>query len=144
MRALVHLPLEITVDGKNGVIRQRVGDLEEEVVEIRISKDQAVAIADFLIKSFKLRKSDMVDGDVAGFDQFWLSYPRKEAKAESLRIWKQRRLSESAVKILTHIEACKQTEQWQKGFIPHASTYLNQRRFEDDLPSGGDPFMGTI
>ena len=38
--------------------------------------------------------------------------------------------------ILASVEAYKQTDQWKRDggqFIPHPSTWLNQRRWEDDL-----------
>ena len=40
--------------------------------------------------------------------------------------------------LLQALEAQKQTGQWQSDggrFIPYASTWLNQKRWEDDLPA---------
>lgn len=70
------------------------------------------------------------------FVKFWESYPRHESKALAyksfVKIHPDDRLIDRMVSWL--IEA-KLSEQWQdKNHIPHASTWLNQRRWEGDPP----------
>lgn len=146
MMSIRYFPLELEVSNGIGVIRQKVGDLDEEFVEIKISKDQAIDIADFLTKSFKIKKSQMVRGSEAGFDKFWDTYPRKEVKDAALKIWKEKNLGDMVDRIISHVEYCKRSEQWQTpSFIPHATTYLNQRRFLDDLNGARvDPFADVL
>lgn len=141
---LSFLPLDVTVRSGVAVIRQRVGDLEEEVVEIQISKDQAVMVAEYLLKSFKVSRAKLDGGDDTGFDVFWAAYPRKESKSEALRVWKTKQLSGHLQTILDHIEVMKDSEQWQKGFIPHARTYLGQRRFEDEVSNSSESFADAL
>lgn len=69
------------------------------------------------------------------FEEFWRKYPRKVAKHPArlkwVRIVNSRDVYED---ILKAIERNKGTEQWRDiRFIPHASTFLNQRRWEDDF-----------
>ena len=88
-------------------------------------------------------KSNRVQQNVQAdfFLKFWHSYPRKEAKAKALSIWKAQKLDQIADRIIEDVEArVADVEQWQDPrFIPHATTYLNQRRWEDEwktLPNG--------
>lgn len=131
---LMHLPLEIDVDVEVGValIKQRIGDHPEEVIQIEISRDQAISVADFLIKSFKVRKSEVVTGDDTGFDEFWKAYPTKEGKQTALAVWKRDNCSAVLGKIMADIERRMQSKQWKEGYIPHATTYLRQKRYSDD------------
>jgi hypothetical protein len=133
MVALVHFPIEINVDVDTGiaVISQRFGDHAEEVACIEVTKDQAVQIAEFLLKSFKVNRSTLVQGDETGFDDFWSAYPNKEKKAMALTVWKKNNCAAQMGQILADIERRRRSRQWIDGYIPHALTYLNQKRYED-------------
>jgi len=71
------------------------------------------------------------------FDRFWTEYPRKVAKQAARKAWsKIKPTQELAETILEAIEHHKLTRQWIKDdgqFIPHPSTFLNQRRWEDQI-----------
>lgn len=133
MSAFIQLPIEINVDRGIGIatISQRYGDHADEVVTLEISRDQAVQIADFLLKEFKVRKSTLVEGDETGFQTFWNAYPVKEKKAPALVAWKRNNCATELAKILTDIDRRKESKAWKEGFIPHALTYLNQKRYQD-------------
>jgi hypothetical protein len=70
----------------------------------------------------------------ADFQKFWNSFPRKDGKREALKAWKKLTPGEKAAVLadvplrVTHNWAGRETEK-----IPHASTYLNQHRWEDDI-----------
>ncbi len=77
------------------------------------------------------------------FDQFWYAYPRKTGKALALKIWQRLNPSPDTITtILTALEwQCLQPD-WQKDsgrFIPHPSTWLNGRRWEDERPASQAP-----
>jgi len=71
------------------------------------------------------------------FGQFWISYPRKQAKQAALKAFEKLRLSEGDFeKVLAALEAAKCSPEWTKDggrYVPHAATWLNGRRFEDEI-----------
>jgi hypothetical protein len=73
---------------------------------------------------------------VNDFDLFWAAYPRRVAKKAALRAWAKLKPSPDLVfVILADVERRKESEQWCKcggQFVPHASTYLNGARWEDE------------
>ena len=67
------------------------------------------------------------------FLKFWSLYPRKVAKVAAQRSWKRLKNKDidEIFKVLHgHMMRWKGTE---LQFIPHASTWINQRRWEDEL-----------
>lgn len=64
------------------------------------------------------------------FESFWKVYPRHESKSQAMKSWKTAKPDLQIV--LKAVEVQKKGEQWQKNIIPHASTWLNQRRWEDE------------
>lgn len=73
------------------------------------------------------------------FESAWSAYPRKTAKGDAWKAWEKLKPNDQLLAIIiTKISAYKTTDQWKKDrgqFIPHFSTFLNQRRF-DDTPEG--------
>ena len=72
------------------------------------------------------------------FAAFWSSYPRGESKQAAIAAWDKLKPSDELLVIMAKaLKRQMQTEQWQRGIgIPYASTWLNQRRWEDE---GGKP-----
>lgn len=67
------------------------------------------------------------------FDDFWKLYPRKIARKPAERIWSRLTDDEKrkALEALpNHLRAWASTE---TTFIPHATTWLNQARWEDEV-----------
>ena len=69
------------------------------------------------------------------FENFWLQYPRKIGKLTAKRSWEKLSLDNQQKALEAIVEhrkywVAKGTD-WE--FIPHASTWLNQERFEDEL-----------
>jgi hypothetical protein len=75
------------------------------------------------------------------FERFWSAYPRHVAKQEALKRFEKLNPSEELLEtMLKAIEKQKGSEQWTKDngqYIPHPSTWLNQSRWEDELPAAG-------
>ena len=71
------------------------------------------------------------------FSAFWSAYPRKTAKANARISWKKLNPDADTVAvIMASVEAHKNSRQWlaEGGrYIPHAATWLNQRRWEDEV-----------
>lgn len=67
------------------------------------------------------------------FDLFWRDYPRKTAKLNARKSWNKLRPDEATrIKMRAALHNCANSEQWERGIIPHAATWINQRRWEDD------------
>lgn len=76
------------------------------------------------------------------FADFWKTYPstpRKTAKSECAKRWKARQLDAHADTIIDHVAAMARTRQWLEGFEPAPLTYLNQKRWEDGIPTTDAP-----
>ena len=82
--------------------------------------------------------SSSQDQYLKSFDDFWEVYPRKVAKAKAKSIWlKLKPSQELTQQIIKAVQTLTQTEQWLKDdgkFIPYPATWLNHRRWEDELP----------
>lgn len=75
----------------------------------------------------------------SGFGRFWDAWPstgRKVAKAKCREKWRGACLDAIAEQVIGHVVAMKATQQWLDGYEPAPLTYLNQRRWEDELPLG--------
>jgi hypothetical protein len=73
----------------------------------------------------------------AAFDLFWESWPQKQGKADALQAWRKIPIAEYPA-ITAGLERWKQSDQWTRGVIPHASTWLNGKRWDDqDIPVSG-------
>ena len=70
------------------------------------------------------------------FEKFWSAYPRKAGnKQKAFEAFKKADVSLDI--LLAAIENQKQSAQWSKDngqFIPHPTTWLNGKRWEDQLP----------
>jgi hypothetical protein len=70
----------------------------------------------------------------AEFEKFWTAYPRKEGKQKARSAFEK--VAVSLDVLLIALESQKKSSQWTKDngqFIPHAATWLNGKRWEDQL-----------
>ena len=70
----------------------------------------------------------------AAFEKFWSAYPRKEGKQKARSAFEK--VTVDLDVLLVALEAQKKSSQWTKDngqFIPHAATWLNGKRWEDQL-----------
>lgn len=69
------------------------------------------------------------------FELFWQAYPKHQAKETARKAFSKLRAPPDLLgRILTAITEQQQGEQWQRGIIPHAATWLNGRRWADEPP----------
>jgi len=73
---------------------------------------------------------------IPSFDDWYSKYPKKTARQAAEKAWFKLNPSTDLVStILAALEIQKSCKQWLKDngeFIPHPSTWLNQRRWEDE------------
>ena len=71
----------------------------------------------------------------ATFEEFWLVFPRRVARKDALKAW-SRISPELYPKIITAVVAWRAV--WMSRelqYCPHAATFLNGERWDDELPS---------
>ena len=81
------------------------------------------------------------------FDDFWSVWPsskRKVAKVAVQAKWEKHGLDEVADVIIAHVDSIKTSDQWTSGYEPAPLTYINQRRWEDELMSDIPPSRRAI
>lgn len=116
---------------------------------------------------FALLDGDLLDGDKTAtreekrreekynpqeaFSIFWKAYPRKDSKVPAEKAFaKIAPSSDLFEKIMAGVECSRQSDQWRKDggtFIPYASSWLNQRRWEDqsgELDLVDNPFSEAL
>lgn len=76
----------------------------------------------------------------AQFKAFWEKYPRPEGKKKAREKWMRLKPDpELFAKIMAGLEQHTRSDQWRRGVIPHATTWLNGERWEDELPGSNRP-----
>ena len=102
--------------------------------------DNVINIPPISPKGDKPKKKPETDSFSKSFDDFWKAYPKKVSKSNALKAWKKLKPNDDLVReILSALEKQKQSSQWQKDngqFIPYPTTWLNGKRWEDDLNTG--------
>lgn len=75
--------------------------------------------------------------DKAAWDRFWAIYPRKVDKAKAIRAWNKLKADRKLMQIMSAaLKAQRASEEWRRDngrAIPYPSTWLNNRRWEDEL-----------
>jgi uncharacterized protein YdaU (DUF1376 family) len=76
-----------------------------------------------------------------GFDDFWSAYPSKDGKKPARLKWEQKKLDRIAGRIVDDVlRRSREHGKWLDGYIPNATTYLNQERWNDPIqPRSGAP-----
>jgi len=70
----------------------------------------------------------------SSFDDFWCAYPKKVARVDAVRAFnKLNPDAELLSTLLKALEQSKDTDQWKRGIIPNPATWLNGRRWEDEI-----------
>lgn len=123
------------------------GDRHDESRDVTKSHDREE-------KSREEKKHTRSSSDdlAAPFEEFWKSYPKKAAKPNAEKAY--RKLKPDAAlqaALLAAVALQAKSNDWTKDdgqFVPHAATWLNQRRWEDQLPTGAggqsvDRFAGA-
>ena len=113
---------------------------EDEIIGIKEAMANLIEPWQDVEKPIKI---EIVDGKKeqkeieALFEDFWREYPRKVDKVNAFKAFKKVCKDRKMLTVLlAALSQHRKTQQWQtKTLIPHASTWLNGRRWEDDLSS---------
>jgi len=132
--AVVMNDVECSLDKNSGAAQPQTrgwsGDKEKEEEGSSLKREGGVGEG-----KNKNRAPDLM------FEHFWAQYPKKQAKKPARAAWDKLRPNDELFrKIIEALKGWKRTEQWQKSdgeFVPLPGTWLNQRRWEDEIPKGG-------
>lgn len=77
------------------------------------------------------------------FERFWKAYPRRTAKDKAQRAWRKLKPDIVLCRVMAAaLEVQKASEAWTHDggkYIPHAATWLNGRRWEDEVAVDSQP-----
>ena len=83
------------------------------------------------------------------FAAFWAAYPCGKSKQAAIRAWDKLRPDDALIhEMALGLKRAMKSEEWQRGIgIPYASTWLNNRRWEDEdkpQPASGEPAAPSL
>jgi len=85
---------------------------------------------------FTVEEKKKADKELEMFNAFWKAYPKKQKRAVALKCWQKLKVDEELfTEIMAGLDRLKQSRQWREQdgkFIPMPSTFLNERRWEDE------------
>lgn len=69
------------------------------------------------------------------FDAFWSAYPVKKGKLAARKAWDKLKLSDDVIKLIAeNMKVRMDAGEWEdKQYVPHPATFLNGRRWEDEV-----------
>lgn len=125
---------DIKVQVSNNTCFQQVGEATSSFQEVSALKEYIKCLKKEIevLKKEKDKKEINCDDN---FETFYQAYPRKIGKVNVEKWFNKNKPDEELMnKILTSLEEHKKLKQWQdKQFIPYPATWLNQKRWEDEL-----------
>jgi hypothetical protein len=97
---------------------------------VTVSRTVSEPQADAIVASF--------DTPEDHFDEFWKAYPKRVGKVTAKKAWAKTGANECFLEVISGVEKWKASVQWSESqFIPYPSTFLNGRRWEDEVPLNG-------
>lgn len=74
------------------------------------------------------------EAELPTFEDFWLLYPKREAKKDAAREWVRLSRSDQLDAIVALVDWRRVWSSRERAYIPHAATWLNGERWTDELP----------
>jgi hypothetical protein len=89
----------------------------------------------------------LTSNDSESFDTFWLLYPKKVAKADALKAWKQVLKKKTADEMIALTKAYSESKLPDMTYIPYPASWLNKGLYEavQETPKAiSKPIFGRI
>lgn len=120
----------VSFDGRKRLLRSRM--VKNTTLT---SKKYEADLQKVLPSSISNIASNIVENKYCSFDDFWKLYPKKVGKAQAEKAWTKLKVDEPLFEAMKKaIECQKRSKQWKdKQYIPYPATWLNGRRWEDEL-----------
>jgi hypothetical protein len=77
---------------------------------------------------------ELAEVAVATFDDLWCIYPRRVAKRDAMKAWDRLTPAQQMAAVVAAADWRRVWAGKDLQYVPHASTWLNGWRFEDELP----------
>jgi hypothetical protein len=101
-------------------------------------EDHSITITKTITTNVNKKEKGLREKEAFDFEQFWRQYPKKVGKKDALESWGKLNPSPELIeKIIYAVSKQSMSAQWTKDggqFIPNPSTWLNQGRWDDELP----------
>jgi hypothetical protein len=75
-------------------------------------------------------KEPSLKSDLDSFDTFWLLYPKRIAKADALKAWKQATKKKTADELIALTKAYSESKLPDMTYIPYPASWLNKGLYE--------------
>lgn len=95
---------------------------QEEEKEVELKEEVKEEVKKKALKPLSEYSDDFV--------KFWSAYPAKTGKGDAWKSWQK--MNPQIEKVIEAIQWQINSKKWIDGYIPNPSTYLNQRRWEDE------------
>lgn len=80
-------------------------------------------------------KIKRTERQAARFAEFWAAYPNRKGRKDALSRWAVKGYDAIADRIIADVQARKTCDRdWLRGYVPHASSYVNGEGWEDAIP----------
>lgn len=101
----------------------------------RQKRDRSETEARHKYKEQRIKKKKNTMSYSDEFEEFWSRYPRKTAKLKAFASWNAEGCGNGLFsQVMDGLDACIKAEDWddrETKYIPHPTTWINQRRWED-------------
>ena len=113
------------------------GEGVDEIINTPFQKDVEPIDQKTKVNTKTNTKTNITVNNVDDFDSFWKFYPRKASKDAARKAWIKLRPDVHVMQMIAdNVKERVEKGEWRKdnqSFILHASTYLNQKRWEDEV-----------
>jgi len=113
------------------------GEGIDEITKTSFQKDVDPVDQKTKVNTKTNTKTNITVNNVDDFDSFWRFYPRKAGKEAARKAWAKLRPDQHIMQMIAdNVKERVEKGEWRKdnqSFILHASTYLNQKRWEDEV-----------
>ena len=121
------------------------------ITRVRVEKFRNASTVTKSVPEKRREEKEITPISPSVFDVFWQSYPKKVGKGAAEKAWANARMNGHVPEVMASLAKQKTSEQWTKDngqFIPNPATWINQRRWEDELqtckPYEQQPWEGAL
>lgn len=120
---------------------------QDKAVDVKKSTDVPVDVPVDVKQTLRAAKPRVRESD-PGFDLLWAQYANKSNRLAALKAYRKLAPSTDLLdEMLAAIAVQQKSKAWIDGYVPHLSTWINGKRWEDEVMARGrtaDVFAGAV